>query len=97
MIPTVKQRNEASDATPLDFVVQAVAEHTDTDPVELPELHQYCDGDVIDGFLRESPTAGELNFQWDDVMIKLSADQTVLIQSVGDQAGSNRHREHADS
>lgn len=76
---TVEQYNEELAATPLDFVTCLVADHRNIDLADLPELHRYLNGDLINQFLRQPPAAGELRFRWDDVTVTLSADCTVEV------------------
>lgn len=80
---TIKQYGGEPDLTPLDFVMRLVTEHRDTDVDDLPELHRYLDGDLINRFLRKPPAAGELRFRWDGVTVTLSADRTVEVTSTG--------------
>ena len=80
---TTQQYDEKSAVPPLDFIISLVADHRGTDPTELPELHRYLEGDLIDRFLRQPPAAGELRFRWDDVTVTLSADRTVEVTTLG--------------
>ncbi len=80
---TIERYDSDSGLTPLDFVIQLVAKHRDTDELDLPILYQSIDGNLIDRFLRRPPAAGELRFRWDSVTVTLSADRTVEVTSIG--------------
>ena len=80
---TTEQYGEGLTVTPLDFVIRLVADHRDTDPTDLPEIHRCLDADLINRFLQQPPAAGELRFRWDGVTVTLSADRTVEVTTLG--------------
>ena len=93
---TVRQYNEASGVTPRVFLIEVVADHRDIDPVDLPTLRRYVDGDLVDRFLRRPPEAGELRFRWDAVVVTLSADRTVEVTTVGGEEAARSRRGRSD-
>lgn len=93
----VEQYDGDLDLTPLDFVIQLVAKHRDTDPIDLTELHQYIDRDLVDRFLRRPPAAGELRFRWDIVTVTLSADRTVEVTTGERRENTPSHNNHKKS
>lgn len=95
---TIERYDSDSGLTPLDFVIQLVAKHRDTDELDLPILYQSIDGNLIDRFLRRPPAAGELRFRWDSVTVTLSADRTVEATSIGGEGDTlPSNEEHAES
>ena len=93
---TARQYDEASGVTPRDFLIEVVADHRDIDPIDLPALHRYVDGDLVDRFLRRPPGAGELRFRWDAVVVTLSADRTVEVAAVGGEEVTRSHGGRSD-
>lgn len=67
--------------TPIDFVIKKVADHQRVEPSELPILDQSIEDTLISNFLMRPPSAGELRFQWGDVIVTLTTHRTVHVRS----------------
>ena len=80
---TIDQYNEDLAGTPLDFVISLVADHRNMDSTSLPELDKYIEGNLINRFLRQPPATGDLRFQWGESTVKLYADRTVEVATIG--------------
>lgn len=93
---TTGQYDEASGVTPGDFLIKMVADHRGIDPIDLPVLSCYVDGDLVDHFLRRPPEAGEFRFRWDEVVVTLSADRTVEVAAVSDEGAARSHAGRSD-
>lgn len=59
-------------------VVEAVAEATDTDPMELPPLHDTLDSDALDALI-PSMANGELSFDYAGCSITVNNKAAVQI------------------
>lgn len=57
-------------------VVQSVASHTDTDPMELPPLNESIDPDVLNGFLSDGSQAS-IRFEYAGCDIIVRGDGSV--------------------
>jgi hypothetical protein len=71
-------------------VVEKLAAACDTDPLDLPPLHDYIDTDALE-ILVGSPTARDtginhLRFQVDDHQVSIDGDGTVAVVALGGDA-----------
>lgn len=63
-------------------VVELVAEQTDTDPVDLPRLHDRVDPDALDTLFtptHREPVFGEVHFTYYGHRVSISYDGEVVI------------------
>ena len=68
--------------TPIDFVIEKVGDYQHVDPSDFPVLSDAIEETLITNFLLYPPSAGELQFQWGDIVVTLTSRRTVNIRSV---------------
>ncbi len=67
-----------ADESPSVAVAEAVADHLDDDPTDLPPLFEVIDGDALDRVL-QAPGA-EVSFEYRDLRIRVVGDARVEIE-----------------
>lgn len=64
-------------------IIQAVADQTGRDPMDLPPLHNYIDPDALNSLFECTRTvernSGEIEFIYDEYLITVSFDETRVI------------------
>lgn len=68
--------------TPIDFVIKKVSEYQDVDPCDLPVLNDAIEDTLITNFFIYPPSAGELQFQWGEIIVTLTFRRTIKIRPV---------------
>jgi hypothetical protein len=64
--------------SPSEKVVYMVADHTSTDPLDLPPLYETIDPDALDRLLEdESSTTQSIEFRYADHLVRIAQDGTV--------------------
>lgn len=94
MIPDtpIAQFDPADTESALDVVVRAVANHSGTDPNELPPIGDYVDGDAIlrlfggPGTSAASLAEGSLSFRYGDAFVRMTPDGWIV---VSDRTGAD--------
>lgn len=77
-----EQYNRDLHGTPLDFVIEKVDDYQHVDPIDLPVLSDAIEETLITNFFLYPPSAGELQFQWGDLVVTPTSRRTVKIRSV---------------
>ena len=77
-------RRDATDATPTEAVVDAVADARDCEPIELPPLNDAVDPDALDDLFADTPSGrprydGHLTFRYCDCTVTVSAVGIVVV------------------
>lgn len=63
---------------PTRAIVEAVADMTERNPMEMPPLQQYADTDALETLLTRAEGI-EINFMYDDVIVNVGADGKLAV------------------
>ena len=81
-----RRRPDTDDGSPSERVILAVAEQTNTDPVELPPLYHTIDPEALDAFLATWED-GLIEFQYAGHSVSIECDGTIhLTEDTGSPA-----------
>lgn len=76
--------NSESEGTPVNAVISAVADATDSDPLELPPLYKAIDADALNQLFRAEPSSTEIrvSFQYEGCEVTIKGSGEVIVEPI---------------